>query len=344
MHKPIIIVGEHDFSWMMGRPQQLAIALADTGHKVFYVSNRGAPIKYSDNLLVDVSPEDERLPRTDVVVYISNPLQVEFVRWLKEYHLWYDIFEHESICLGKESTPRYFRAKEAALSNAKIITTSSVGWHSHKGTLLSPRKNPKILLMHNGCSPNAQDKAVSDEKSTGSMGGLLSELGDNYVVYLGTMGFWVDMPLMRHCFIKNPDVQFVVVGSSKSIHGEYLNYPNVRTVCEVIWNKAQVILSRARCSIIPYTAHPVGICKDPIKMYESLYYGVPVVMTPGFYEHPLVLSEETSDDIFHDFSTAIGEVVAYTDLYNKHTPNLPDMNEHSWNKRIERLEHRLNQL
>jgi glycosyltransferase involved in cell wall biosynthesis len=117
--------------------------------------------------------------------------------------------------------------------------------------------------------------------------------GDVVVGYIGALGPWVDAPAVAAAARAHPDWHFELAGRVACDDVAALGrLPNVRLLGEIPYCEVPALLGRLHAALIPFRDLPLTRAVDPVKLYEALAVGVPVVATalPGVaaWEEPLV--------------------------------------------------------
>jgi glycosyltransferase involved in cell wall biosynthesis len=96
--------------------------------------------------------------------------------------------------------------------------------------------------------------------------------------YLGALEDWFDSNAVRAAAIARPDWRFVIAGrvESSAVASE-LNLPNVEFPGEIGRDRVPEILAGFDVATIPFRINPLTTGADPIKIYEYLAAGLPVV-------------------------------------------------------------------
>lgn len=101
---------------------------------------------------------------------------------------------------------------------------------------------------------------------------------DAAIVYLGAVEDWFDFDLLNAAAKAVPSAEIRVIGACKVLPP--LGLPRrVRFLGELDHARAMEALRRARVGIIPFRKSPLIEAVNPVKAYEYLAAGLPVVMT-----------------------------------------------------------------
>jgi glycosyltransferase involved in cell wall biosynthesis len=99
--------------------------------------------------------------------------------------------------------------------------------------------------------------------------------------YVGAISNWFDVELLCEIAKERPDWDVVLVGSTVGANVLPLkNNPNVLLVGEVEYREVPDYLASFDVCLIPFKIIPLTEATNPVKLYEYLSAGRPVVATP----------------------------------------------------------------
>lgn len=137
-----------------------------------------------------------------------------------------------------------------------------------------------------------------------------------HVVYVGAIYDWFDVALLRETALLLPEFRFTLVGPSalSSEAMQQLCVDNVTWIGPKNYGELPSILSQAHVAVIPFLINDLIRGTSPIKLYEYLAAGIPVVASPmpevlPFVERGVVACAETPCD----FARAIQEAYRFAD-------------------------------
>ena len=120
------------------------------------------------------------------------------------------------------------------------------------------------------------------------------------VGYIGAVSRWLDVPLLGELARRRPEWTFVLIGNTYGADLAPLMFRgNVRLVGEVPYEELPPIVHDFDVALVPFVRNPLTEATDPIKLYEYLAAGVPVVATrlPETSRHaPFVETAEGADE------------------------------------------------
>jgi glycosyltransferase involved in cell wall biosynthesis len=98
--------------------------------------------------------------------------------------------------------------------------------------------------------------------------------------FVGRIADWVDLPLISRCARELPNWDFVVIGPSIVPLAPYLGIPNVHFLGRRDYQDLPNYIREFDVCLIPFIDIKVVATMNPLKMYEYLAVGKPVVTIP----------------------------------------------------------------
>jgi GT2 family glycosyltransferase/glycosyltransferase involved in cell wall biosynthesis len=303
---PIIDWG---FRWQ--RPQQLLSQFAKDGHRVFIVRAGAA---FAMKPLRDNVWEITLVPPAPIDFY-AGELEPEVAAWLPEqldalrralnivcaisivqvatwretaiearrrfgWKVVYDCMDEWDEFPGMN--PRVLEAEKRLVAEADLVTVSAQ-------RLLE--KWPGSVLVRNGADfghfANAAPVILSREDGEGSQNARSSHSeilrfaqddGGAVIGYFGAIAPWFDVDLLVRVAKERPQYSFVLVGGVFDV--EIPPLPNVHLLGQQPYELMPAYLREFDVCIIPFVVSNVTAATDPVKVYEYLSQGKPVVSTP----------------------------------------------------------------
>jgi glycosyltransferase involved in cell wall biosynthesis len=129
----------------------------------------------------------------------------------------------------------------------------------------------RIVVVHNGCEPDHFGPAAAARAAVGER---------PVVGFFGGIHEWFDGPLVEELARSRPGWDFWLVGDTYRGEVEGLRrLPNVTFWGEMAYADLPRLASRFDVGIIPFRVTPLTEATDPVKAYEMLAAGLPVVAT-----------------------------------------------------------------
>ncbi len=295
----VYLFGVIDWNFRVQRPQHLARELARRGHRVFYLTNHfhddaaaGCDVEaldvelplYQVRLKVDGAPPiyfdapsdaarrqiDAALRRfaarasdERAICLVQHPFWARSACALQPACLVYDcIDDHEGF--GKVGR-KLVDLEHWIMRRADLVVATSTLLAQRAG-----RHNRHVALVRNAgqyehfARPPAQRFA--------------DPAGRRIVGYYGAIAEWFDVDLVRRVAVDLPEVLVLLVGSDTvGACAALRDLPNVQCVGEVPYVELGHYLHAFDVCLLPFKVTPLTLATNPVKVYEYLAAGRPVV-------------------------------------------------------------------
>jgi polysaccharide pyruvyl transferase CsaB len=325
---------EWDFRFQ--RPHHLARQFAQHGHRVFYLSPRFESketiswrevergvfeirIPGSSNISIyqdlpstnEIARIEENLAQFGRLTGINEAVcvvQLPFWRPLVErmrsrlgWHYIYDCMDEHS---GFETNSQMMIAEEKRLieeSNLVLATSSAL---VEKCSRLTER----ILHVPNAVEESFITKNMATLPILTEMEGIPHPI----IGYIGAISAWFDFDLIRKSAHAHPEWSFVLVGSEwgSDPHSDLHRMDNIHFLGEQPYERVAVLIANFDVCLIPFKLNELTLATDPVKLYEYLAFGKPVVAS-NLPELPddecLVRRAASAEDFRHAIEEAIEE-------------------------------------
>jgi glycosyltransferase involved in cell wall biosynthesis len=146
---------------------------------------------------------------------------------------------------------------------------------------------------------------------------------------------WVDTQLLRFVAARHPDWHIVLAGRSAVAADEFDQYPNIHLLGERPYEDLPSLCRYASVGIIPFVDSDLTAACNPLKLYEYLAAGLPVVSTdiPEVRRFEETVYIGTSHDSFVSACEKALEVDR--SVYSPKASEL--VREHDWDHRVETI-------
>lgn len=297
----IIILAIIDYDFRFQRPQQIARQWARNGHRVFWVSpTRMLPltseVSYSAHRLLDNLWEIRlRAPQRDhyrtelsetACFHLSEGMNQLYREWaisancivvhlpfwrrlalrLRSAHggrIAYDCMDDWDTF---ENVSDFNRSEEVELiREADLVVVTAEKLQEKFGA-----RGIGTVLVRNGSDFEFFRQASPAEE--------LRDLQRPIIGYFGAIADWFDLELVRNVARSRPSYSFVLVGQVFGRDTARLaSLPNVRLLGSRPYEAMPSVLAAFDVCIIPFVLNQVTHATDPVKLYEYLSQGKPVV-------------------------------------------------------------------
>ena len=294
----IVILPIIDWDFRFQRPQQLASSLADAGHRVFYLATRfraGGPafeITGKRHNLFEVSlrgpahniyTDTMDTAASDALFTSLNELRVatglgaaallvELPFWwplaatARRELAWPVVYDCMDLHSGfSTNRPAMVEQEQALLIGADLVVVSSAMLERE-----AAGHARRVEVIRNGCDFE-HFSAVPGHRP-----GRRPVIG-----YVGAIADWFDADLVADLAERRPDWDFLLIGSTYTASDRRLRrLPNVTMPGEQPYDSLPSWIERFDVAIIPFRRVPLTEATNPVKAYEMLASGKPVVAVP----------------------------------------------------------------
>jgi GT2 family glycosyltransferase/glycosyltransferase involved in cell wall biosynthesis len=290
-----------DWHFRTQRPQHLAQALAKKGHRVFYISNlfvdapqpgfavddlaaagrlfqvhlnvAGAPSIYS------ASPDDATLQRlasslSDLLAWtgtrrsvsiVQHPYWTSPAQFVPNARIVYDCMDHHAGF--HDNTAEALALEQALAKRADLVVTTSA-WLENEMV----QQGLQVALVRNGTDfdhfRDPPNEVYRDPE------------GRRIIGYIGAIAEWFDVDIVRRVAEQHSECAVVLVGADTAAAASLLaDVPNVRFIGEVPYARLPYWLHSFDVCLLPFLVIPLTLATNPVKIYEYLSAGKPVVAT-----------------------------------------------------------------
>jgi GT2 family glycosyltransferase/glycosyltransferase involved in cell wall biosynthesis len=303
-HLDILCFANIEWAARFQRPQQLMSQFASNGYRVFYivpssVPEQGQPYRLTSvapNIFEvalqrdvqeayyekTVTPENHQallLAMTALVadMQIRTALSVVHIaywspvaRSLRAMHGWRIQYDCMDDWDGFPNIGEQLLSEEQSLiAQADLVTVSAAllyqKWSAH---------NPRCVLVR-----NAVDFAFFRQHCFTN--DVLSGLVGPVIGYYGALAQWLDYPLLAALADRRPEWNFILVGDIFVDDLAGLEHkPNVQLLGRKPYSQMPLYLEHFDACLIPFRLYNVTHAVDPVKFYEYISAGKPVISTP----------------------------------------------------------------
>ncbi|EGR1859731.1 glycosyltransferase [Vibrio cholerae] len=294
----IIVFPVIDWEFRVQRPQHLARELAATGDRVIYLTT-------TFNYSTEPGFKILRSPEENVVICSLNCNKLNI-------NIYKDDLKHEQLLFLNQSV------NIVRLAFGFGYTTSIVNlpfWRRVVGSLSANYIVYDCMDHHAGFENN--DVAMLNEENlllesadlvittSQRLSDIISEKVNNVIIrngaeigyfskdpkekylsksrpvvgYYGAIAEWFDIDLVIKCANQYPQYDFVLIGGVTCDISKAENIDNIKFIGEVAYEKLTGYLKCFDICLIPFKLIELTLCTNPVKVYEYLAAGKPVVCT-----------------------------------------------------------------
>jgi GT2 family glycosyltransferase/glycosyltransferase involved in cell wall biosynthesis len=295
----IFIWGVIDWRYRIQRPQHLARVLSERGYRVFYISTafvndrvpgfeleamsgtgslfnvrlhvKGRPRIYA------TAPAQEDLQRLkesvaelliwtgsrNIISIVQHPFWAPLVEVLPDNRLVYDCLDHHA---GFDNTGTDIsRLEFCLLDNADAVVATSQLLRDFAAI-----RNRNVSLVRNAVE--------FDHFATRPADVFRDAAGRRVIGYFGAIAGWMDVDLLRDVAQNFPDCLLLLVGADEcGARQKLAGLGNVLLTGEVDYARLPHYLHGMDVCLLPFQVLPLTLATNPVKLYEYLAAGKPVV-------------------------------------------------------------------
>ena len=356
-HHDILVCPVIDWHFRFQRPQHLAKLLAERGHRVFYLSTTFGnaavpgfrvlespapnvflvqlcipgrqPVIYED-LLPDstrrrmVAAVDQLTAAgglSNLVALVNLPFWRPLAEALPGALVVYDCMDHHA---GFSSnSPAMLQEEERLLKSADLVITTSARLSGIVG------QSAANVLIRNAAEIERFSKvperlAYPSERSVAG--------------YLGAIADWFDMDLVIAAAERFQDWDFVLVGDTAFCDlSKAKKISNIKLIGEVPYAEAANWVHSFNVALIPFQLTELTLCTSPVKVYEYLAAGKPVVAT-ALPELQLMGDWVQVAENADQFTQHLGTAMMESDDRQRAAQRAEWVRQHDWKARVDQLE------
>jgi hypothetical protein len=205
---------------------------------------------------------------SNVVQLVAFPVWFGLARHIKARFLTPLIYDcHDQLGGFAGVAPEIVAQEPALVAASDVVICSADRLREH--CLLLGASASRCHVIRNAASPSR----------VSALPRIVPAPGTSPVIgYLGALEDWFDCDAIRAAALARPDWRFVLAGRSESRNLRVLaQLPNVSFIGEVSRDQVPGVLAGFDVATIPFTLNPLTLGADPIKLYEYLAAGLPVV-------------------------------------------------------------------
>lgn len=292
-----------NYDWMFQRPQHLMRQFGRLGWKSLFINSPAPKSKLTgpavdrreDNLYILNGENPRNHAEGKIVYFFSCPQHVLLAGVFKE-----DVVVFDSLDEPVEQFRTWARWYQRALSTASIVTCASEALYY---SALKVNRNAVLV-------PNAADFEFFSQAKTATfaMPDDIAHLKDKKIIgYHGAMADWVDWELMKKVADNLPEnTRIVMIGPMYNIPGT-LRHPGITYIGFKKYEELPKYLRYFDIAIIPFKITSMTESCNPIKMWEYLSLGIPVVATaiPEAAKHPEIYTAKTPREFIEQVNIAL---------------------------------------
>ncbi|WP_238915966.1 glycosyltransferase [Clostridium sp. YIM B02555] len=303
--KSILYISLADWYWIKQRPQHLCEAMSKLNYEVDYFckqawsrvgrcqqqsygaanvnvlrqtrfpfESKSRMIEKINNIIIKRRIKSILKKKYSFVI-VTYPNQIKCLteNIIKENRIIYDCMDnYKELFKNNKYSEDLGVMEEKVLSIAEKVVVSS---EQIKKNLIYEYKAEakKIKVINNGVDINNFNLFVNRTN-------IVFNNNKQKVGYIGTVGNWVDIELIKFAGSNRPEVNFYIIGpilKECPIYEETRKFKNIHLTGTKDYREIPAILKELDVAIIPFKLNKLIECVNPVKVYEYLAMNKPVV-------------------------------------------------------------------
>jgi 2-polyprenyl-3-methyl-5-hydroxy-6-metoxy-1,4-benzoquinol methylase len=253
------------------RPQQLMKAFVKAGHRAVFMEygRYDGTVYFQDG--VEICDSRTLLPKNEetTVLWVSHPPFYRFKETFQADLLVFDYIDEAAEEFAVWNNSDLYEAMKAA----DVITVVSKRLYDIVNTQF-PKKH--VLLL-----PNAADFEHFCDAKNFPPPPEISNIPKPILGFMGSIASWIDVSLIRKVAGLRPDWSIVLLGNDYlGVDAIFADCPNVLFLGRKFYHELPPYVGQFTVGMVPFEVRDMTHSSSPIKMYEYLAAGVPVISTP----------------------------------------------------------------
>lgn len=315
-----------DYYYLVQRPQQLMKKFSELDVPVYYINNPSPQSgvfkgieRVNENfyLFNNVDPLPF-LKNLNPVVYYTSAAQTDMIRRYNPSLVVFDSVDEPS-----EEFEGWRPYYDKAVRSADVVLATS-----DKLFELASAINPNVYLVPNGCDYEYFSNFIHGRPAE------IADLPGPIIGYIGVVATWVDVDLIAKVADSYPDYSVVVVGPLYNV-SDVPRRPNLHWVGFKPYEQLAAYVQSFSVGLVPFKATSMTEAVNPIKMWEYMAAGIPIVTTnmPEAKKYrDVVLASENHEEFIDNIYRALFE-----DPPENRAKRMALAQQNSWKVRAEQI-------
>lgn len=263
-----------NWDWMTQRPQQLMKQFANDSYQIYFCnktqSSKKVVTKLSSN--INIIHNNKSFIRYIIPKIKKNDEIIIWYTWPKLNPYIRQYFPDKIIFDYIDDFPAWSKYVNPAIDSADLVITSAINL---KQELEQKHPNKPSFLIPNGCDIQhfQQYTKIQPKKPL-----ELQNHKGPVLTYIGAWASWIDEELVEKISLEIPEALILIIGCE---FGKKFNLKrkNILYIGYKPYKLLPQYLYYSDVSLIPFKINQITKSTNPIKMYEYLAAGKPVVST-----------------------------------------------------------------
>lgn len=233
--------------------------------------------------------------------------------------------------VGDYNTKHGFNAERIIVENADVIICTSRALYEEK-----KKQNSNTYFVPNGADIGSSISSINNLTAHPSLQNIKKPI----VGYIGAIERRIDYDLIKNVTDQNPHVSFVFVGPQHPEHipDWFYNTHNIHVIQPIPYDEVAPMIYGFDVCMIPFKKDDISNTIFPLKLFEYLGLGKPVICT----DFNMDLAEFSGNEVVSyvedstSFSNAINQYIINNDLHLK-DKRIQIALQNTWQDRVNRI-------
>ncbi|MEO0130238.1 MAG: glycosyltransferase [candidate division WOR-3 bacterium] len=269
----------------------------------------------------------------EAIIYTQNPIWFWVIKKLKKQIIIYDRIDDLKVFFPLPETKNFFEKVEK-----ELLTKTTIIFSICKNIEENLKKKySKTKIVH---LPNAVPQEWYEIINKKIDNSILFPSQNFYfkrpiIGFVGSLFWWIDFNLIEKCLQEFPQATFLFIGPYKEDIKRLLKYKNLFLLGPRPYSLIPYYINFFDICILPFKKDEVAYNSDPIKIYEYLALGKPVVSTP------IGTSDDNLDELVYfartdeEFIVNINKALKENNQFLQEKRREYIFQNHTWEKRAE---------
>lgn len=269
----------------------------------------------------------------DSIIFVNNLLWFWTLERVKNYNqIIYDRADDLKVFYPYEKIRNYYEKLENRLLK-KVNVTLAINEKIKKEL---EAKNPflKVLKVPNGVP---EEWSFLSFHQLPTLPGINRNIKKPIIGFIGAIYWWVDLDLIETCIKNFSEATFIFIGPYKNNIKRFSKYPNFLLLGPQPYSLIPYYINLFDVCLIPFKKSEVSYGADPVKLYEYLAFGKPIISTiewqSDFYLNKLIYLANSEKEFIEKIKIALKE--KDENLFQERKKYV--LENHTWRKRAETL-------
>lgn len=209
-------------------------------------------------------------------IWITSPLLLDFVslEHLEDKIVIYDCMDDFlGFYTGGRGTNRLRELEVRLVMRADRIITSSEYLRNKMINSYSEYLTSEPIVVNNGISPSLMGTDIKFSLLKSDINKTSPDLLN--LMYIGTIGKWMDFDLILRVLDQVPECMFTLVGP---VETKVPPHPRIQCAGTVKHDQLSEYAQTANALVMPFVLNELVRSVDPVKIYEYIYFNKPILV------------------------------------------------------------------